>query len=77
MSLGGASLFGLYRYVQPRKGMVWSYFGLKKDIDFDHSEIGYVSPTSTVRHWVFSVLETFSRGSGGTSRNFRRFLYCL
>ena len=71
----GTPLFGLYRYVQPQKVGFLSCFGLKKVIDLDHSEIGYFF--SLFGHWVFSVLQSFSRGSVETSRNFRRFLYIL
>ena len=36
-----------------------------------------LSAFSLFGHWVFSVLQSFSRGSVETSRNFRRFLYIL
>ena len=34
--------------------MVLSYFGLKKGIDFDHSEIGYVFHTG----WVLGIFRS-------------------
>ena len=32
----GASLYQVYRYVPPQKGMVFEPFGLKTGVDFKH-----------------------------------------
>ena len=64
-TLSGVSpLYGLQRYVRPRRVEVFSHFGHKQDIDFGHFGLKYmqgmVISSSLILNWVCFLAEATS-----------------